>query len=488
MRPPHIPHVPSSENRSGAGPSASLSRRSLAKSTDSVSYGETGLSVGTTEDFWVDYYDSYGYLAFDQIEASLAVVTDHAYIWVATSSASVNDEVSTDFDPGDLDASKLQLLGDAFEAVVFPEDTAIFGFERGGGDGGDGGVDSDQHISILVFDIDFDNNESGSYVAGYFWSKDDYDADDTDVYAATHSRYPSNGRELFYLDAVALDEYPYTIVSTLAHEYQHMINYNRETYEGRTESTTWLDEFRSLAAEDLLAPAFAAFSASNGYSDDTGAAVAGYDFDQDGPGYWAYYLSNYYPYYSYAGLNSWSSTVDDYAFASLFGAYLLRAYGGVDFLSDEVAAANDGYSNEESFTEAFDNAIARVSATDGSAPASGALTDLGSSSFYAAEIEPFILALFDLGADGTDGASPFSRDDAKAASSTTSSSRSLPAITALSPEDFSTNALTTVSSILGYSFSLQTSTTLTSGQSDTATLTLTAPSSGNILFRLIALP
>ncbi|MFA6508780.1 MAG: hypothetical protein WCT14_21965, partial [Treponemataceae bacterium] len=439
LPPPRRPHpiasLQSNASSRTAASRAASSAFSASSRTTAVLYGETSPSYiegTTTAQFWVDYYNTNGSLAgFDTITATLKKVTDHAYIWVAASNATDNAEASSTFDPSSesvLNSTKISLLADAFEAVVFPETTAIYGYERGGGTEGNGGIDADQHISILIYDIDFDAAISGAsgYVAGYFWAKDDDTATvPTDDTYASGGVYPSNGREIFYLDAWALQNYPYTIASTLAHEYQHMINYNRVTYEGRTAASTWLDEFRSLATEDLLAPAFASFSATHTYTD-----VNAYSFNKDGPGIWAYYYSYYSNRYPYFGLNVWNQSLYDYSFASVFASYLLRAYGGIAFMSDAITQAEAASSANAAFISAVQSAAARSTATDGTAIASGAVSSF-SSDFYAEILVPFSEALWGLGANGNSGAGPYNRTDAKAASATAASTRFLNAYTIL---------------------------------------------------------
>lgn len=493
MRPPRKPHPLAGTYNATSASERSASNRSASTRTSVVKIGEGSTDYvvdSTTCAFWVDYYDSNGtLLGFDTLTATLKKITDHAYIWVANSGDTDNAECIGGFNPSTATGfnDKVQLLADAFESVVWPEDTAIFGFERGGvPNTGDGGIDGNQHISIFVYDIDLDNNAGGSYVAGYFWSKDDATANTTDVYASSGGlSYPSNGKEMFYLDAQALEDYPYTIVSTLAHEYQHMINYNKVKYEGRYKASTWLDEFRSLAAEDLLAPAFKAFSPN-------------YDYFQDGPGYWVIYFNLYYLYA--AGLTQWGGTTDDYAFASMLAAYLHRAYGGVAFMADHIGEANAGIGIDASLLDAIDSAFARTSFTDGTAPTSGAAFNL--TSFFSGILEPFVYALWGLGADGSTGSSPFIRADAQAAGSLALDAFTLrnssTAIIDLSSNITNSDYMTSINpgcydlaasqSIPPYSFTFHTNGSLRNiTQTAPITLTLTAPTDPDVVYRLIAI-
>ena len=91
---------------------------------------------------------------------------------------------------------------------------------------------STDEITILLFDIDGNNFNLGSgYTAGYFWSKDNF---------LSGSSNFSNERLMFYIDAPVFgapdggtwditDYYPSEQISTLAHEFQHMINFYQKT-------------------------------------------------------------------------------------------------------------------------------------------------------------------------------------------------------------------------------------------------------------------
>ncbi|KUO60997.1 hypothetical protein APF79_12625 [bacterium BRH_c32] len=99
--------------------------------------------------------------------------------------------------------------------------------------------DGDPRIVILLLDIKDGYTGSGGFVAGYFFSGDQY----------TKAQFASsNEAEIFYIDANPWDltkvEDQVNASSTLAHEFQHMIHYN---YYQRQE--TFFNEAFSLGAE-----------------------------------------------------------------------------------------------------------------------------------------------------------------------------------------------------------------------------------------------
>jgi hypothetical protein len=128
---------------------------------------------------------------------------------------------------------------------------------------------------------------------------------------------------MFYLDAHIMDNAPNGIYSTLAHEFNHMINYNVKG----TINEAWYTEMLSMLAEDLLCPligipitntAHPAVSRGNYF-------LAGY-FTQ-GPYYWSDASDSVY--FSYA---------NNYA----FGAYLARNFGGAELVSAIAKSPIDG--------------------------------------------------------------------------------------------------------------------------------------------------
>lgn len=265
-RPIILEHQPSTTWQPAVAPvpAASLPSARGVSSASTVTFGSPDLSVGATETFYVDYpYDANGdgsigssEYAMTGVAATLRAVSSYAYIWVADTGDSVDGDVYTSFEMSNITSAEWTLLAGAFDDIIRDANTSVFGYERGGApdgeDNSDGGVDGNQYISILIYDIDFDAATT-SGILGYFWSKDEY----ADGSAALGGQSGfSNEKEMFYLDAPFLAAYPYMLVSTLAHEYQHMINWNRNVWERGESVPTWLNELCSLAAEDLLEGAF----------------------------------------------------------------------------------------------------------------------------------------------------------------------------------------------------------------------------------------
>jgi hypothetical protein len=115
-------------------------------------------------------------------------------------------------------------------------------------------ITENNEITILLTDIDNDNNPNGG-VLGYFYPKDNY---------KNTSFSGSNEKIMFYIDSVMFanhdnslwsirDKWPQEIISTLVHEFQHMIQFYQKDILLNTETVTWLNEMLAESTEDLVA-------------------------------------------------------------------------------------------------------------------------------------------------------------------------------------------------------------------------------------------
>jgi large repetitive protein len=178
--------------------------------------------VGAKKDFWVSNLVNN---ENTQINAELLYSGTKANVWV------YNHYISSQ------DAGK---LGQEFDANIYPSVTSNFGKESD--------VNGDSKINILCYDIQDGFSGSGGYVAGYFYPGDLYDS----------SYSPgSNESEIFYVDTypsmgIGANKDVTTVYETLAHEFQHMVNYNENVLmEGHGDMDVWMNEGLSMAAEQI---------------------------------------------------------------------------------------------------------------------------------------------------------------------------------------------------------------------------------------------
>ncbi len=179
-------------------------------------------------------------------------------------------------------------------------------------------------INIVIYDIGNDStSSSGGGVVGYFYAKDYY-PNGTDIRNITGSSYGSgderilnysNEGKYFYIDSYYANTETTMTYSTLAHEFQHMINWNQKTMLQNLEPSAAFNEMLSMLCEDIMQ------STLNLDNDDSPIARlpmfsrcymdCGLEYRED---------SSYYTILSYA---------DNYA----FGAWLVRNYGGRSLVS-----------------------------------------------------------------------------------------------------------------------------------------------------------
>ncbi len=197
-------------------------------------------------------------------------------------------------------------------------------------------------INILYFDISNDSSQTGG-ILGFFWAKDNYLASsDTSV---AHS----NERLLFYMDSVLMatkdsttwaltDTWPSQMISTLAHEFQHMIHFYQKTVllaPLYTSTEVWLNEMCSQITEDLLADKIQ-INGPRGiaYNDPTAGSAT--------PNQSRFFLYNQY---NDIALNEWRTGLDslrNYSMSYAFGAYLTRNFGGATLMRNIVQSSKTG--------------------------------------------------------------------------------------------------------------------------------------------------
>jgi hypothetical protein len=201
-------------------------------------------------------------------------------------------------------------------------------------------ISANDEITILLTDIPnptlptYDTTDGG--VIGFFYSKDNF----TDISG-------SNQRVMFYADAVLFansdsatwsidDFWPKEMVSTLAHEFQHMIHYYQKEVlllPQNTLTDTWINEMLAETTEDLIATKIS-HTGPRGVDPLDGSA--GNTGNRQG----RYPLFNQNNALSLTELHGRdrngnpTMSLADYSKVNAFGAYLVRNYGGAKVLHD----------------------------------------------------------------------------------------------------------------------------------------------------------
>jgi hypothetical protein len=284
-------------------------------------------SEGATKSFWVGGESG---ASWRQTPAKLKKNGSKCRIWVADenfSAAPGNNKITQ------VDVDNLATNFDA----IYDKETAFFGYEYGGGPSGNGGIDGDPLIQILVYDIDGDYSSSQTGgTLGFFWGKDEYTQTDLD---RVDRSLKSNKAEIFYVDAHFTKTASTLMYSTLAHEFQHMIQYNTKTLRLNKPVEAWYNEMLSMLAEDMLDRHIGITPPAN-ITTDSGHPIRAR-------------IPTFKQYYWAGGATDWfddGNVLISYANAYGLGAYLVRNYGGAKLLYE---MARNNYVNLDSINAAL---------------------------------------------------------------------------------------------------------------------------------------
>lgn len=270
------------------------------------------------------------------------------YVWVDDdswsgfsfpSSSQVDSDGSYQIDSSIVSAIADKFLVSGSTSDIYNWVTNICGDEWGSHSYSSQLIASTDDIHILLTDIDSDGAPSSGGTLGYYYSRDNF--------FNTIYTY-SNEKLMFYIDSAYLSAvtdsesswditnyYSKIVVSTLAHEFQHMINfYQKAVLNGGGSSSTWLNEMCSMAIEDLV-----------GYNMEVGW-VRGVDYDESTAGSSGNTIGRIpgYNYYNDDSFTSWSSS-GSYSLGYAFGAYLIRNFGGAELIQQLVQNSKTDYTS-----------------------------------------------------------------------------------------------------------------------------------------------
>jgi hypothetical protein len=289
--------------------------------------------------------------------------------------------VATAFLHGYLDGASTA-TGTIGSGDIYDLDTAIFGkeyFDAGATlnstQTSAGLITPQGEIHIYILPLNPGTTQGNGGYLGYFYAADDYqkstvlsdsnqkimfqlDAEmlanpTNDGNTPATTNIPSTGWTLKNSLATPTASYwPNQILSTLAHEFQHMIQFYQKQVTSNVGATdTWINEMCSMVTEDLVASQLGTegsrgvpwnsgtydYTAGNISNNDLGARMAFFD-----------------EYYPTVGLeSSWGTSVAgslaNYGVAYSFGAWLARNYGGPALFSKIV---DSPYINDQAVTNA----------------------------------------------------------------------------------------------------------------------------------------
>jgi hypothetical protein len=175
--------------------------------------------INDTESFWAldldEDQDDYS-KAYYQLEATLVAISSHSYIFVENSFVS---RYEGETGPG-------KALSESFDEV-YEREVPFFGSPSD--------VDNNGKIIVLILNVKVNSNNVAGFFSPLNWFPRSEDPSEIDFY--------SNHADLIYIDT---DHVSDSGLATLAHEFQHLIQFNMDDSEN-----VWLDEGLSMFAEKL---------------------------------------------------------------------------------------------------------------------------------------------------------------------------------------------------------------------------------------------
>ncbi len=290
--------------------------RSAVSANVNFSVTPINRTVGTTKKIWVD--NNVNINSFEQKDATLRAVGTYCNVWIVdtyytegdSTGSKVNKKTAEDF------AKKFDAMYLMITNVFGEESDSIFDYTKPRIE--NYGValtpltevsDTGNKINIVIYDIGNDYASSKKCgVLGYFYSKDYFYGVPTG--AASYS----NVGKYFYIDAPYIISNFNDTVSTLAHEFQHMVNYNQKNINEDCDDvpSAAYNEMLSMLCEDMM-------QSYLGIPDNDSPKGRLQSFN------YSYFIS---------GINDYiedNSTVS-YSTNYAFGSWLARQYGGAELV------------------------------------------------------------------------------------------------------------------------------------------------------------
>lgn len=302
--------------------------------TDSVSSEKVSGKVGEPRSLFVDTEYTMTLSNFEQKPATLRAAGTYCYVWV------LDDYYAEKAEEDRVNSAIAEKYAQAFD-TMYPMIRNVFGEESDKLYVENYLMDMSSYsptgtkVNIVIYDIGADYNNAEEYqtgVVGYFYSKD-YGLNSGTIYPK------SNSGKYFYVDSGYINESFEKTVSTLAHEFQHMIGFNQKNLLHGKSSETWYSEMLSMLCEDLMQEHL-------GIEDGNSPKGRTQTFNA---------------LYFYSGISEYNKSYAfvSYATAYSFGSFLARNFGGAALV--QKISTNSSV-NEDSILDAV-NSLNKTSYT-----------------------------------------------------------------------------------------------------------------------------
>ena len=282
----------------------------------------------TTKDIWVA--SSGDLTTFAKMKATLRAAGSHCYVWIA-------DDYYSDTAGGSMvTTAQAQAAAEKFDALydveryIFGEESDLIYYYNGTGWAlEDMSILSDTGTKVNIVLYDIPANGPNSIINGYWGQFSHYPNKEHALamgYTGSDLEYLaySNEGKYFYIDSYAYNKNQAKTFSTLAHEFQHMIQFNIKIIQQGIDNPVWYQEMCSMLCEDML----------QNYLEVT-------DLDSQKSRF-----MRFNPYYFLSGLVYDNSTDSQllitYAGIYAFGAWLARQYDGAALVKEIVRNNSTG--------------------------------------------------------------------------------------------------------------------------------------------------
>ncbi len=310
---------------------------------------ESDLSVGYEKSIWIQTgSDSNSLDSYEELDATLRASKTYCNVWVVDSCFS--EETSSG---NKVTAAIAEEIASKFDEI-YPRVTTVFGTE----------CDKILNITVdestgktvsqeLVDMGSFEDNETGTKInivlcdlstadyVGYFAPKDYYNYN----VAVGNIADVSNYGKYFYVDTTSVNDNIKDALLTLAHEFQHMINFNMKTVQNSATFSTFYDEMCSMACEDMMADYL---EADDSVTPRNRLSTFNQNFYMIGTGEWidTDSLQERYSYASAYAFGAWLAR--QYGGAKLFKAILSNSHSDMDAVTEAVkSVAGEDYTDEQ---------------------------------------------------------------------------------------------------------------------------------------------
>lgn len=333
---------------------------------------QLSLTAGSTvKSFWIEQNAEMS--QFRKVEFVLADIGSHCNVWIP------NDNGSVPIKTAQLICGKFELTYDDIRGVFGAESEEIY-YPDGGSfrlvpmqtlsdTEVSGGLN---RVNILVYDLISDSVTNGTTLTGYFHSKDYFpNADDLRTISGGRFTYPdgasiigySNEGKYLYIDSYYAESDFDLAVSTIIHEFQHLILWGRKTMVLGELAPSWYNEMMSMMCEDLF------------------CSKLGLKSDNTPLSRFPLFCGNWWT----AGLEyregSGLQLLMSYAFPFAFGDWLMRNFGGSSVVSAMSGDSMFGIQSIEQATGKNMEELLKYFAASCAVPDSGSIAGCGGCSF-----------------------------------------------------------------------------------------------------------